>query len=412
MDNNKLMAKLFWYISPVLLTLPWLIFRGSGFEGSPLLISLLSGLCILGAAFLLSWACEVAQKDISQALALALLALIAILPEYAVDLYLAWKAGKDPTYASFPAANMTGANRLLVGIGWPLLVLLYFIKQKKDFIQLENTRSLEVSFLLIATLYSFIIPLKGSLSIIDFLALFSIYIIYIFSAAKAHVVEPELVGPAEFIANFVPWKRRIITIFIFFYAAFCILVSTESFIEGLIHFGKQLGIEEFLLVQWVAPLASEAPEIIIASIFVLRANPTAGLGVLLSSKINQWTLLVSMIPLAFAVSAGKLTHLVLSGRQVEEIFLTSAQSLFAIGVLANLRISILEATILLFLFVSQLIFFSPTIRYIYSGLYLLLTAIILFNKKSFQIKDLFFLLSFTTRELVSTMKKQAKAKPG
>ena len=43
------------------------------------------GVEILGAAFLLSWGAEVAQMDISRGLALAILARIAILPEYAVD---------------------------------------------------------------------------------------------------------------------------------------------------------------------------------------------------------------------------------------------------------------------------------------------------------------------------------------
>ena len=67
---------------------------------------------------MLSWAAEVAQLDIPQALALALLALIAVLPEYAVDMYFAWMAGKNPSYTAFATANMTGANRLLIGVGW------------------------------------------------------------------------------------------------------------------------------------------------------------------------------------------------------------------------------------------------------------------------------------------------------
>lgn len=399
------MKNLFWCMSPVALTLPWMIIKFSGIDHNPLLISLFSGLSILGAAFLLSWACEVAQKDISQALALALLALIAILPEYAVDIYLTWRAGKDPAYAAFPVANMTGANRLLVGVGWSSLVLLYFIKKKRDFIQLDDSRSLEISFLLIATLYSFIIPIKGSLSLIDFFAFILIYILYLFSASKAHVVEPEIVGPAEAIASLPPLSRRTITVLMVLYSAFCILISTEPFTEGLIQVGKQLGIEEFILIQWIAPLASESPEVIVASIFVLRANPSAGMGVLLSSKVNQWTLLVGMIPLIYGISAGKVIPLTLDDRQVEELLLTSAQSLFAIGVLANLRISILEAIVLFILFASQLIFLDTRIRFIYSGLYLLLTLVILFNKKTFQVRHLTALLSLTTKELLSGFKK-------
>ena len=45
---------------------------------------------------MLAWGAEVIQLDISAGLALALLALIAVLPEYAVDFVFTWKAGKDP----------------------------------------------------------------------------------------------------------------------------------------------------------------------------------------------------------------------------------------------------------------------------------------------------------------------------
>ncbi|HXQ21879.1 MAG TPA: hypothetical protein VN812_09400, partial [Candidatus Acidoferrales bacterium] len=73
------------------------------------------GAAILGGAFLLTWAGEVAELDISQGMALAFLALVAVLPEYAVDLYFASKAAAHPEYTAYAAANMTGGNRLLIG---------------------------------------------------------------------------------------------------------------------------------------------------------------------------------------------------------------------------------------------------------------------------------------------------------
>src|SRR5687767_1824361 len=101
------------------------------------LLALIFGLAIVGAAFLLSWAAEVAQLDISAGLAIAVLAFIAVLPEYAVDLVFALNGGE--AYKEFGAvcqapelvgqresncalalANMTGANRLLIGLGWAL----------------------------------------------------------------------------------------------------------------------------------------------------------------------------------------------------------------------------------------------------------------------------------------------------
>jgi cation:H+ antiporter len=109
-----------------LLCLPWIVLAPQHAVGTPLAVAALSGLAILGAAFLLSWAAELVQMDVSQALALAMLALIAVLPEYAVDAVFAFQAGQDPAVAQagYAVANMTGANRLLIGLGWSLLVLI------------------------------------------------------------------------------------------------------------------------------------------------------------------------------------------------------------------------------------------------------------------------------------------------
>ncbi len=127
-------------------------------------------------------------------------------------------------------------------------------------------------------------------------------------------------------------------------------------------------------------MASESPEFIVAILFALRAAAGASLGTLISSKVNQWTLLVGMLPLAYSLSAGKIGVMHLDSRQVEEIFLTSAQSLFAVSVLANFSFSVWEAVALLVLFGTQLAMPSPTIRYAFAGLYLALTVVLLFSR--------------------------------
>src|SRR3990172_759541 len=112
-------------------------------------------MAIIGAAFLLSWTCEVAEKDISRSLAVAILALITVLPEYAVDIYLAWQAGRDPAYIAYATANMTGANRLLIGFGWAFLVFINFCKRKEREIRIDKAHSIEITMLTLATAYSF-----------------------------------------------------------------------------------------------------------------------------------------------------------------------------------------------------------------------------------------------------------------
>ena len=63
------------------------------------------------------------------------------------------------------------------------------------------------------------------------------------------------------------------------------------------------------------------------------------MGALLASKINQWTLLIGMLPVVFMVSAGRLGPMELDQRQIEEMFLTAAQALFAVVDLGRSEVS-------------------------------------------------------------------------
>jgi cation:H+ antiporter len=362
--------------------LQWLIIHFSGLHLEPHWEALSSGISIFGAAFLLSWAAELAQLDIPQALALAFLALIAVLPEYAVDIYFAWQAGKDPTYVAYATANMTGANRLLIGVGWATVMVACWLKMGIRSVTLDKSRRLEVISLACSTLYSFVLPFKGTISLVDAVILISMFAVYMMAASRAHMIEPELEGPPETIAHFGVGIRRAITLLMFAYAGLTIFTAAEPFAEGLIASGKTLGIEEFILVQWLAPLASESPEFIVAILFALRGNPQAGVGTLVSSTVNQWTLLVGMLPVAYCLSGGHFNPMVLDARQQAEVLLTSAQSVFALMVIANFSFSIVEALILLGLFVVQLVFSSPEIRFAYSFVYLALAASLAFSTRS------------------------------
>ncbi|MGE0826465.1 MAG: sodium:calcium antiporter [Candidatus Binatia bacterium] len=358
----------------VALQLQWLVLRFAGIHVAPEWEALSSGISIFGAAFMLSWAAEVAQLDIPQSLALSFLALIAVLPEYAVDIYFAWQAGKDPTYIAYATANMTGANRLLIGLGWSAVVIALWLKTGQRAVKLAKDQRAEVLALTVATFYSLLIPLKGTLSWIDAVVLLSVFAVYMVIASRAEVVEPELEGLPEIIARFVPGVRRSVTILLFAYAGLTIFTAAEPFAEGLLAVGRTWGIEEFLLVQWLAPLASESPEFIVAILFALQGNPQASMRTLISSKVNQWTLLIGMLPLAYGASAGHLLPMHLDSRQVEEILLTAAQSLFAVTVIASFTFSLREAVLLFLMFATQLFFTSTEVRFLYSILYLGLSA--------------------------------------
>ena len=351
-------------------TVPALLMRLGGMHAAAGFEALTFGIAILGGAFLLTWAGEVAELDISQGLALAFLALVAVLPEYAVDLYFAWKAASHPEYTAYATANMTGANRLLIGIAWPVIVFLYWSRTRQRELQLPASRAVELVFLSAATIYSFVIPFKGTLSLIDAVVLISIFIAYMWRIAGAAAGEPDLVGPALALAGLRPARRRGLVVVFFLFSAGVILGSAEPFAEALLRLGRGHGIDEFLLVQWLAPLASEAPEIIIACILTLKGNAQAGIGAMVSSKVNQWTLLVGTLPLVYSAGLGHVGALHLDPRQVEEILLTAAQSLFGIAVLCNLRLSMFEAAMLFVLFITQLLYADPAVRYGFAAAYI------------------------------------------
>jgi cation:H+ antiporter len=363
----------------IFLPVPWLVAQTLGGLGiEPEVVAALAGLAILGSAFLLSWSCEVAEQDIPQALALLVLALVGVLPEYAIDLHFAWVAGKDPTYASYAVANMTGANRLLIGFGWAAVVLVACWRSGSQELEIHPRQNLELRFLIWATLYSFVIPLSGSIHLFDAFVLLGLFILYVRTAMKGETHDVVLVGPSALIERaFSDWGRRCWALGLFAFAAYAIFVSAEPFAESLVHVGRNYDIDEFLLVQWVAPLASESPEFVVAVLFALKLRGSVGIGALISSKVNQWTLLVGAIPIAYAISLGAPSGLPLDARQVEELLLTSSQSLLAAVMLADLRFSRREALMLAALFTVQLVFPSTLVRGIFIALYLGLSAGIL-----------------------------------
>ena len=374
------MGYVVWIAAALAPPLAWFVVHFGHFASEPLSVALWSGAAIFGAAFLLSWASEVAQLDISRSLALVFLALIAVLPEYAVDVYFAWRAGKDPTYTAFATANMTGSNRLLIGLGWATAVFALWIRHRRSEIRLPRAQSIELNYLAVATLYSFLLPIKGTLSVIDTVILFLVFAAYARAAAGAQHEEPELDGPAAFIAGFGVKGRRIAVLAIGILAAAAIFTAAEPFAESLIATGRSFGIEEFLLVQWLAPLVSESPEFIVAILFALRGSAAASIGTLVSSAVNQWTLLVGALPAAYAISHGSWAPMILDGRQREEDLLTSAQSIFALVIVSNFTFSVMEACLLFGLFVPQLFLTSTAARWAHACVYLALAAgIVIFN---------------------------------
>jgi cation:H+ antiporter len=226
----------------------------------------------------------------------------------------------------------------------------------------------ELTALAAATVYSFVIPLKGGIGLVDVVVLFAMFAVYGWAVARAPAEHPELVGPAAAVGALPKTARRLVTYLLFGYAGAMILVAAEPFAESLVASGTALGVDEFLLVQWLAPLASEAPEFLVALLFAWRGLATAGLRTLVASKVNQWTLLIGTLGVAYAVASGAPADLPLDARQSEELLLTSAQSLFALALIANFDLSVRESLLLLGTFPSVAVRLAMAALYVVAGL--------------------------------------------
>jgi cation:H+ antiporter len=344
-------------------------------ELAPPLLALTYGVAVIGAAFVLAWAAEAAQLDVSASLAIGVLALIAVLPEYAVGFVFAWKGGNDveqygasckppdhegASNCSLVLANMTGANRLLIGIGWSMIVFIAYWQwrrrgERHEGVAMERSKAVELAYLSLACAYCLTLPLKRTVTLIDAVILVSIFIAYTLRISKAPQTHPDLIGPAAWIGAMGNTARRASVLSMFAVAGVVILLVAEHFAESLVETGTELGVSEFLLVQWLAPLASEAPELLVVALYAWRLKTSEALTAVVSSKINQWTLLVGTLPLVFAIASGSLHGLPVETAQREEVLLTAAQTVFAVAILVNLCISLREAFALFGLFWAQFI---------------------------------------------------------
>jgi cation:H+ antiporter len=365
----------------VVVAVPSVMLRASGAHLPDVLALLIFGAAVVAAAFLLAWAAEAAEVDISGNLAVAILALIAVLPEFAVDLYFAFTAGHRPSYAAYAAANMTGSNRLLIGFGWSLTAVAFVIGVgrrggRARGVDLRPERRIELAFLGMASIYAVIIPLTRQIAWYDSIVLIGLFAAYMWRVGHTPQEEPDLIGVPAALAVLPTPRRRSLVVGLFAFSAAVVLAAARPFAEALIGTGRALHIDEFLLVQWLAPLASEAPELLVAGLFAFRGKGDKGLGTVLAAEVSQWTLLVGAIPVAYVVGGGD-GSLPLDPRQHAEFILTSAQAVLGFAVLANLRMSRWEAATMIGLFVVQFALPEPGARILLAGAYLLIALCIL-----------------------------------
>ncbi len=331
---------------------------------------------VLGSAILIAWAAEAAQFLVSQGLALAILAWLQTLPEFAVEAVIAWDAGRavathpgtlEAAHASsLITANFTGSLRLLVGLGWPMIyaTAAFFhrkqSKQRLHTVELEREHSVEIVFLLISIAYFFLVWLKGTLNWMDTAALTIIYLVYLFFLNKIPPQDEERIEDMDRIPRFILRKRRALRTSmiagLFAGGGVILYFTAHPFLESLKALAVGLGLSAFVFVQWVAPFLSEFPEKVSAFNWARKVT-TAPLALMnmVSSNINQWTMLAAMLPIAYALALGHWDAIVFDEHQKGEILLTIAQSLLGVALLANMRFAYWEAALLFVLWAAQFV---------------------------------------------------------
>jgi cation:H+ antiporter len=340
---------------------------------------------ILLSAFVIAWGAEAAQFLISQGLALAILAWLQTLPEFAVEAVIAWNAGKNPSLTHLAIANFTGSLRLLVGLGWPMI---YFVaaafgwKKSRRFVtlHLEEEHSVEVFGLLLPILYFVFIWWKGSLALWDAFPLAFFYFFYLWILWKVPPKEAseesldDLGTVPRKVLALEPRMRNAAIWALFLSGGIILYFSAHPFLNSMLALATTMGVSTFVFVQWVAPFLSEFPEKISAFYWARKVN-TASIALMnmVSSNINQWSILSAMIPVLFVISAGEIKPLVFDTMQEHEIILTILQSFLGFLLLMNLRLAAWEATILFVFWLVQ--FVMPSIREEMIYVYLILCVL-------------------------------------
>ncbi len=320
------------------------------------------------SAFVIAWAAEAAQFIVSQGLALAILAWLQTLPEFAVEAAIAWEAGIDPEKVHLITANFTGSLRLLVGLGWPLIYFVsVFFNRRLPFrrrfypIKFDREHSVEVLALLPPLLYFVIILLKGTLSVFDTAILFCFYLAYLFILNRIPPHQTEELKDAPYVTQKVmslPRRFRKFAVFgLFLLGGVGLFLVAEPFLHSMLALATTLGVSHYFFVQWLAPFLSEFPEKVSALNWA-RTVKKAPIGVMnmVSSNINQWTVLVGMIPIVYSLSKGGVSVVEFDHQQKVEILLTMVQSALGMVLLANLKFNWYEALGLFGLWFTQFIY--------------------------------------------------------
>lgn len=353
------------------------------------LVAVLSFSSIIAAALIISWGAETAQFMISQGLAVAIIAVLQVLPEFFVEAVIAWSKN-----VHLMLANFTGSNRLLMGLGWPSIFFIYYYthyfkyKHKPESkIKLREEHVLEIMALLLGCIYFIKILFLSKITVFDSVVFLLIFVYYFWALSKLPPEKEEricdLIAPPRYLAEIRNKAKRSLYVTVLFVISGATLVFVaHPFLESMKTIAAFMGISTFLFVQWVAPFLTEFPEKLTSFYWAARERlAPMGLLNMVSSSVNQWTLLIAMVPLVYSLSCGRLMFIPLDDTLRHEVLLTVAMTFYGVVCLSKFELTRANAFVIFSFWLVQ--FIIPQARVYTTVAFMLFTVleIIIYHKK-------------------------------
>ncbi|WP_155992144.1 hypothetical protein [Nocardioides sp. URHA0032] len=320
------------------------------------------GAGLIGASFLLAWAADAGEAVFSGGLVLAAVALVGVLPELTIEVHFAFIQRAD-----LVTANLTGATRLLLtgAIALPLLVA--FNAQRRGHtpppaVRVAGHRRLELGILLVTAVFAVQIIVRGSLSVLDGVVLLGLYVWYARRVQGSPDEEPAVAGVPAGLLSLPPSYRRPAVAALIIGAALVVVTIASPFTHALLLTGSSIGVDPYVMIQLVVPVATEAPEVIVVAVLVANRRPAQGLALFLASSVSQWTLGLGSLPIAYLAGGGGFS-LPLAGREQLELALTGAVTLFVVAALATLRPARVDALLAAGVYAAEVVWPTTPVRF-------------------------------------------------
>ena len=226
--------------------------------------------------------------------------------------------------------------------------------------------------------------MRGQLGALDSVVLISLYALYLLRAAASTAEGPAPVGVAAELSELPADERRRWAGGLMLFAASVILLTAVPFGDAVLGTGAMVGISPYLLLQWIVPVATETPELVVAFVLLTHGRGGQSAAVLLAGAVSQYTLALGTLPLAYLAGAG-VGPLPLPGRErVELLALDRRVALYAVASLITLRLSRGDTAIMLGLFSAQFLLPAVVTRLALAVAFLAIAVDVLVHERRYR----------------------------